>query len=196
MNELIIQYREHSKSAIRQYESKFNDDTHMSLRRSKDIVAIKEILNRSWKEVNECISAIKAYLENLETGWWIFQTGNSHLKDNLTKVVQSYEDPIAQSLMQYSTLIQSKLEEALSCVAKMDKSKSPSDLFDEKTHQIQLLKETLKQQKKEMEILVQKNHELSRKVTECKRETLNEPTCLSSQKGKDDELKSFATSKF
>jgi predicted ribosome quality control (RQC) complex YloA/Tae2 family protein len=189
MNELIIQYREQCQKAIRDYESIFNEDKNMSLRRSKDIVAVKEILNRSWKEVNACITSIKTYLESMETGWWIFKTGDSRLKNNLTKVIHSYEDPVAQSLLKYSSLVQSKLEEALQCIEKIDISKTPSDLLDEKNRHIQSLEQTLSQQKKEIEALIKKNHELSKKVIESKREGQSSSSRLITSKEQDEELR-------
>ena len=87
------------KGAIRNYESRFTEKRPMSERRSLDVVDLRMILNRNFVDLEDCIYAVKHRLARIRTGWWIFQTGRSHLKSGVMAIIKSYEDPVMQHML-------------------------------------------------------------------------------------------------
>jgi hypothetical protein len=91
--------RAHIKSAIREYESLFTEKRPMPDHRCMDIVDLRIILDRQYKDLNSCIDAVKQRLSIIKTGWWIFKTGRSRLRSSVMPVLQVYENPVTQHLV-------------------------------------------------------------------------------------------------
>lgn len=80
MQELISKLQQHVEFGIKNYQSLIGNEK-ISSRRTQDIENIRTILYESPYDLDFKLKAIKKYLSNLKTGWGIFQTGRSQLKN-------------------------------------------------------------------------------------------------------------------
>ena len=99
MYEMIAQFKKDIIQAIHQYEQKFTDEHPMSQARSVDIIDCYGLLQQPYKHVDEYSEALLVRLSHIKTGWWIFKTGNSRLRDEVTEVIQHYKQPLVRLLL-------------------------------------------------------------------------------------------------
>jgi len=72
--------------------------------REEDLLALRDILMR-YESYSDIVRDMQQYFTKMKTGWWIFKTGNSHLKDLLVKVIDDYNSDFQRDtydLMHYS----------------------------------------------------------------------------------------------
>jgi hypothetical protein len=80
MQDLISKLQQHVEFGIKNYQCLVGNEK-ISARRAKDILNIRKILYSPQNDLDFKLKAIKKYLSHLKTGWGIFQTGRSQLKN-------------------------------------------------------------------------------------------------------------------
>jgi hypothetical protein len=90
---MIGDFKHRINQVINQYEAQFSDDKPMSPERAYDIIDIKGLLNQAYHHPDDCTQVLKQRLQEFKTGWWIFSTGNSRLRDAIYSVMVDYSNP-------------------------------------------------------------------------------------------------------
>lgn len=91
----LTTFKLHALKAIRNYESRFTEKKPMNAHRAKDVLTLYYILETDTSStLDTLMEKLETYLQTIKTGWWIFKTGNSRLKDNLTDVFKAYKNPL------------------------------------------------------------------------------------------------------
>lgn len=75
---------------IEAYQDLFDDSHAILPHRSDDIIELFTILKRPYTSITNLLKAIDIKLAEMKTGWWIFQTGHSRLKNNIIPVIAKY----------------------------------------------------------------------------------------------------------
>lgn len=97
--------------AIQSYENAFGPDRPMSLRRAQDIIELRSLLRPSqYENCQIAIGHIQARLDQVQTGWWIFHTGRSQLKQHITRVLNYFRDDATAILFDTVQDISTSLE--------------------------------------------------------------------------------------
>jgi len=98
---MLNQFCESADRAIEEYERLFSRQKPMSLKRAQDIIELKAILEKahSYHSVDDLILAVRNHLDTFKTGWWIFQTGHSRLKESMNRAIQGYNQPLVRVLL-------------------------------------------------------------------------------------------------
>lgn len=91
MTFLSQKLKDHIEIAIKRYENLFVEE-EIPDDRVKDIINIKKILNRRFYEYHEQMKAIKNYFKKMNTGWFIFQTGNSTLQEYIQEEINIFKN--------------------------------------------------------------------------------------------------------
>ncbi len=105
----IENFRTHVNRAIREYENFFTEKNPMPEHRSLDVISIRVILDEYYPNLSSYMDAVKRHLSQIKTGWWIFKTGRSRLKNSIMPIIQAYENPVTQDLIDQITAMNESL---------------------------------------------------------------------------------------
>ena len=97
MEQLIEIFKTEVREAIATYTD--TKKRNISGSRKRDIAEIEVILNEQNLDLNNRIQAITQKLKSLKTGWWIFSTKKSTLRENIFNVISRYQDVNIQLLL-------------------------------------------------------------------------------------------------
>lgn len=96
-----MQFLESIEKAIANYEAMFIGSKSMSLRRARDIIQLRDMIRQSnFEDIDEAVLAFQIRISHFKTGWWIFRTGNSRLKDNIEYMIVQYSQPLTRLMFE------------------------------------------------------------------------------------------------
>ncbi len=105
MQDLIFKLQKHVELGIKNYESLVGNKK-ISTRRTRDILNIRKILYQPHHDCDLKLKAIKKYCEKLKTGWGIFRTGNSQLKNLIFYEIKIFKTKYVNQLISLETYFQ------------------------------------------------------------------------------------------
>jgi len=98
---MLTEFLQSVDEAIVQYEKLFDGNKTMSIKRARDIIELRDLIaSASFTTIEEAIERIAFRISSFKTGWWIFKTGNSRLKDNIQVMMDHYQQPLMRHLFE------------------------------------------------------------------------------------------------
>lgn len=153
---MITQFLNNIERAIKSYEKLFTADKPMNAKRADDIIILRHIITtESFEDLDEAINKIKNKIDKFKTGWFIFTTGRSRLKQNIEQVFKHYSQTLvrdlASSIQDFHTVLYDSGNLSL---------KSFDDLYDETQGKLDMAQKELKILKAKLADLQRENAEL------------------------------------
>lgn len=99
---MLAQFLQSVDEAITDYERLFDETGKtMTLKRARDIIELRDLIARqSFSTLDDAMETFEARVANFNTGWWIFKTGNSRLKDNVLHMLEHYNQPLVRHMFE------------------------------------------------------------------------------------------------
>jgi len=145
--------RNNLRNAFKNYQESQTGSKKLSARRANDLHELNAIVSKS-VTTTELFFKISKRVDEIETGWWIFRTAQSKLKESCRKILFAKKDPLINFLQQD---IETSLQRADS---------APSD--DDPNPKIQVLLTQIKNHRMSDNNLNEKNTVLQAQLHELK----------------------------